>query len=164
MEPYQIKIIETLVVLIFYFSLRKILFRAILKTIEKKQYLKSRGKTIEHVLNILFTAISSIIILIVWGVKTSELSIFLGSTLTIIGVAFFAQWSLLSNITASVILFFSHPIKLNDLISIMEAKDYELKGKVIKIGILFITLRTEDNEDIILPNNIFIQKSIKKKH
>jgi small-conductance mechanosensitive channel len=151
-------------VLIFYFSLRKILFRAILKTIEKKQYLKSRGKTIEHVLNILFTAISSIIILIVWGVKTSELSIFLGSTLTIIGVAFFAQWSLLSNITASVILFFSHPIKLNDLISIMEAKDYELKGKVIKIGILFITLRTEDNEDIILPNNIFIQKSIKKKH
>jgi small-conductance mechanosensitive channel len=140
MEPYQIKIIETLVVLIFYFSLRKILFRAILKTIEKKQYLKSRGKTIEHVLNILFTAISSIIILIVWGVKTSELSIFLGSTLTIIGVAFFAQWSLLSNITASVILFFSHPIKLNDLISIMEAKDYELKGKVIKIGILFITL------------------------
>jgi len=164
MEPYQIKIIETLVVLIFYFSLRKILFRAILKTIEKKQYLKSRGKTIEHVLNIIFTAISSIIILIVWGVKTSELSIFLGSTLTIIGVAFFAQWSLLSNITASVILFFSHPIKLNDLISIMEAKDYELKGKVIKIGILFITLRTEDNEDIILPNNIFIQKSIKKKH
>ena len=50
---------------------------------------------------------------------------FLGSVLTVVGVAFFAQWSLLSNITSSIIIFFNHPVKLNDSIVILEGKDYD---------------------------------------
>ncbi|PWJ38574.1 mechanosensitive ion channel domain-containing protein [Sediminitomix flava] len=100
---------------------------------------------------------------VIWGVDQSELVVFLGSVLTIIGVAFFAQWSLLSNITSSIILFFSHPIRLNDSITILEGKEYELEGKVIDIGLFFVTVLTDEGDEIILPNNIFIQKSIKKR-
>ena len=46
------------------------------------------------------------------GVKYSEISIFLSSIFAIIGVALFAQWSILSNITASFIIFFNFPYKI----------------------------------------------------
>jgi len=46
------------------------------------------------------------LISIIWDISFEGLSIYFASIFTIIGVAFFAQWSMLSNITASVILFF----------------------------------------------------------
>jgi small-conductance mechanosensitive channel len=78
-------------------------------------------------------------------------------------VAFFAQWSILSNITSSIIIFFNHPVKLEDVICIMEAKEYEIEGRVSNIGLFFVTLKTQEGEEITLPNNIFVQKLIKKK-
>ncbi len=68
---------------------------------------------------------------------------------------------MLSNITSSIILFFNHPVKLNDSIVILEAKDYVIEGRVINIGLFFITLQTKESGEITLPNNIFILKSIK---
>jgi small-conductance mechanosensitive channel len=123
-----------------------------------------RGEIIRKIINIIFLSIILAVISLIWGVKQSDLMLFIGSTLTIIGVAFFAQWSLLSNITSSIILFFNHPIRLNDSIAILEGKEYVIEGKIINIGIFFITLQTEEGEELTLPNNIFIQKSIKRKN
>lgn len=162
MERYQIRIIETIILAVFYLFTKRFFIKRISRKIEKNKFLEFRGKTIEQTLHIILTVICILILMIIWGVETSEVSIFVGSTLTFVGVAFFAQWSLLSNITSSVILFFSHPVRLNDMISIVEGKEYEIRGRVTKIGLLFITLRSEDDEDIIFPNNVFIQKSIKK--
>lgn len=101
--------------------------------------------------------------MVIWGVKQSELAVFVGSILTIVGVALFAQWSLLSNITSSIILFFGHSVKIGDTISIMETKDYEIRGEVLNIGLFFTKIKLVDSEDeITLPNNIFILKTIRK--
>jgi len=101
--------------------------------------------------------------MVIWGVKQSEIAVFIGSILTIIGVAFFAQWSLLSNITSSIIIFFGHSVKIGDAISIMESKDYEIRGEVLNIGLFFTKIKLVDSEDkITLPNNIFILKTIRK--
>ena len=56
----------------------------------------------------------------IWGIEKEKLVLFISSVLTILGIAFFAQWSILSNITAGLILFFSHPLKLGDYIKILE--------------------------------------------
>ncbi|GAA0873359.1 hypothetical protein GCM10009117_25060 [Gangjinia marincola] len=101
--------------------------------------------------------------MIIWGVKQSELAVFVGSILTIVGVAFFAQWSLLSNITSSIILFFGHSVKVGDSIIIMETKDYEIRGDVVNIGLFFTKIKLAEVEDeITLPNNLFIQKTVRK--
>lgn len=102
-----------------------------------------------------------IITLLIWGVKQSDVAVFAGSVLTVVGIAFFAQWSILSNVTSSIIIFFNFPIKLNDFILILEGKDYEIEGKVIDIGLFFVTLETKDSARITLPNNVFITKTIK---
>lgn len=97
------------------------------------------------------------------GVKQADLAVFVGSVLTVIGVAMFAQWSILSNITASIVLFFNHSIRIDDTIAIMETKDYEIQGKITDIGLFFVTIeRSNTSEEITLPNNIFLQKTIRK--
>jgi len=124
---------------------------------------KSRGKIIKKGVNTILLLLLVALVLVIWGVKESDISVYIGSILTVVGVAFFAQWSILSNITSSIIIFFNHAVRLEDTIIIMEGKDYQIEGRVSDIDLFFVTLKTEDGEEIILPNNIFIQKTIRKK-
>ena len=162
MEIGYIKIIETLVVLVFYILVKKVSNKLIAKNIAKKLMQNPRGVIVKKAINITFLVICITVIFIIWGVNQSDLAIYIGSILTVVGIAFFAQWSILSNITSSIIIFFNHSIKLNDTIAIMEEKDYEVVGKVIDIGLFFVTIVTEENEEISLPNNVFMQKLIRK--
>lgn len=163
MEIYYVKIIESSVVILI-FSLSMLLIQKLInKRILEKVVQKSRGILITNTISIIATLIFLAILLIIWGVNQSELVVFVGSVLTVIGVAMFAQWSILSNITAGLVLFFNHSVKVDDTIAIMEAKDYEIQGKVLEIGLFFVTLKIrETDQEISLPNNIFIQKTIKK--
>ena len=86
----------------------------------------------------------------------------MASILAVIGIALFAQWSHLSNITSGIIIFFSHSFKLDDTVSIID-KDYEVEGRISDIGLFFIKLKTKQGEEVSIPNNIFMQKMIKKK-
>lgn len=161
MNWYYIKIAETLVVLLTYIFLRIISKRIIDKTIVKRFLQESRGITIKKFIDVASVVLVLFTTLLIWGVNQDDLALFVGSVLTVIGIAFFAQWSILSNITSSIIIFFNHPVKFNDTIMILENKDYVIEGKVVNLGMFFITLETEDLEKITLPNNLFIQKSIK---
>lgn len=163
MQLHHIKLIESAVVAIIYLLVKLFSRKLIDKTMASKLVQKSRGKIVKKVINIIAIIICATLILIIWGVNQSELAIYVGSILTVVGVALFAQWSILSNVTSSLIIFFSHAVKLEDTIIILEAKDYEIEGRVSDIGLFFITLKTPQGEEITLPNNIFIQKTIKKK-
>ena len=161
MKLEYLQIIQTAVVIIAYLILQQIVFRIINKTLSNRLIQETRGVLIKNVINLILAIISLIFISLIWGVNQSDLALFAGSVLTVVGVAFFAQWSLLSNITSSIIIFFNHPVKLNDSIIILEGKDYVIEGTVSKIGLFFVTLKTTESEEITLPNNIFITKSIK---
>jgi len=163
MELDVIKIIESLIVFAIYVIVRLLSYKIIEKTLDDRLIQNSRGIIIKRAVKLTFLVISIAFISLIWGVKQSDLGVLIGSVLTVVGVAMFAQWSLLSNITSSVIIFFNHSVKINDSITIMEAKDYVIEGKVTNIGLFFITLETADAEEITLPNNVFIQKSIKKR-
>jgi len=132
------------------------------KTVTKRFIQKTRGKIIKKALNLILLTTVFIFILVVWGVDQNELVFFLGSILTVIGIALFAQWSILSNITAGIILFFNHTVKLDDTITIVD-KDYEIEGRVSDIGLFFVILKTKEGEQVSIPNNVFIQKMIKLK-
>lgn len=78
----------------------------------------------------------------------------------VVGVAFLAQWSILSNITASLVIFFNHPVRIGDSIVIVE-KDFNIEGRVIDIGIFFLIIENEEGNRITFPTNFFLQKLIK---
>lgn len=99
------------------------------------------------------------ILAVIWGVDSNQLSIFVSSTLAVLGVGFFAQWSLLSNLTASVILFFNHPVRIGSRIRILD-KDFELTGEVIDITGFYFFIKTDKGENITFPNSLILQKGI----
>lgn len=162
-ESFYIRIIETICAIVVLIVLRKIYHKLIEKKLNKSLLHRSRGIVVKKAINITFISIFVLIILLIWGVKQADLALFVGSVLTVVGVALFAQWSLLSNVTSSIIIFFNHSVKLNDSIIILEGKDYVIEGKVTDIGLFFVTLVNEDSQEITIPNNVFIQKSIMKK-
>ncbi len=163
MNPLYIKIIETVVVFVLYMVLRGTLYKVIEKTLSKKLIINARGVIIKRAMNFILLLLSISVITLIWGVNQADLAVFVGSVLAVVGVALVAQWSLLSNVTSGIIIFFNHNVKIGDSIVIMEAKDYIIEGKVTNIGLFFTTLQTVEMEEISLPNNIFINKSIRKK-
>jgi len=162
MDPLLLKLVETLVIFIAYFLIRFVIFKITDRTLLNKKIQDTRGQLVKKVINVVLVMVCISLIFLIWGVDQKELGVFVTSLFTIIGVAFFAQWSLLSNITSGVILFFNHNVKINDQIAIMEGSDYLIEGKIRDIGIMFIILENEAGEEITLPNNIYIQKTIKK--
>jgi small-conductance mechanosensitive channel len=82
-----------------------------------------------------------------------------GTILTALGIAFFAQWSLLSNITSSLLLFFNHPVKIGDTIKVLD-KEYPFEGEVSDLTYFFVHIKTENGEIITVPNSLLLQKSV----
>jgi hypothetical protein len=60
------------------------------------------------------------------------------------GVAMFAQWSILSNITSGIILFF-FPFKIGDVIRIHD-KDFPIEAEIEDIRAFHVALKTKDGE------------------
>lgn len=122
--------------------------------------------TLEHRTNLvikyihLFINILVIIaLIIIWGVQPKDIIWALSSITTVVGVAMFAQWSILSNVTSGIILFFSFPFKIGDIIKIHD-KDFPIEAVIEDIGAFHVFLKTTDGEEIIYPNNLLLQKGI----
>lgn len=119
-----------------------------------------RRKLILSLSYLIYYTLFFVLTLLIFGVNLKELLIFLSSILAVLGVAFFAQWSILSNLTASVILFFYHPLRIGDTIKIIE-KDNNLEGKVKNITGLYVLLEIpETKREVTIPNTVILYKTI----
>lgn len=95
------------------------------------------------------------------GFEYSQISIFLSSVFAVLGVAMFAQWSILSNITASLIIFFGFPYRVGDKIKILD-KDDDISGVIEEISLFHVLIKRGD-ETITYPNTLILQKGVIKK-
>lgn len=159
MNDYKTQTLETIAILILYLIAFFVTKTIINNALKNTQLQRARRKIIIKAVH-LFTSITVLILLAgVWGLKQDEIAIFASTILTALGIAFFAQWSLLSNITSSVILFFNHPLKLGDTIKVLD-KDYPIEGEVTELTYFFIHLKATNGEIITIPNSLVLQKSI----
>lgn len=160
MEGYKAEIIETIIVALSYIIIKLVFTKSVDGVKKKFGYQKPRINLISKQVNFFLFLICSGFILFIWGVDQSELVFFISSLLTVLGIALFAQWSIISNITASLIIFFNHPAKIDDEITVLD-KDYQVQGHISDIGIFFIIVKTIDGDKVTIPSNIFIQKMVK---
>jgi len=80
-------------------------------------------------------------------------------------VAFFAAWSVLSNIFCTFLIVTTRPFRLHDHIELLENGEKPgLKGKVIDINLIYSTLQ-EPGEDSVLqiPNSLFFQRTTRRR-
>ncbi len=100
-------------------------------------------------------------LILIWGVNFREIGLIFSSVFAVIGVALFASWSILSNITAGVILFFTFPYKIGDRIRIHDKELEEDREFVIEdIRAFHVHLRMRSGELLTYPNNLFLQKAV----
>jgi small-conductance mechanosensitive channel len=159
LDSHQFQWIGSLLVIVSWFMLKLIIARAIDRISLRFEVIPERRKTIIRIINIILFSSLLVTILAFWGIESKQLLLFVTSTLTFLGVAFFAQWSILSNITSGIVLFFHHPIRMGDKIRIVD-KDFFIEGKVDSISLFFMHIINEEGEKITVPNNIALQKTI----
>lgn len=158
-NEYFIQIIATISVLI-----ATPVVRYLTKTVLRK-YAILKGKTenrtgqVVRIFIVTVNFLAFIILIIIWGVDPHNLLVALSSIFAVIGVALFAQWSMLSNITAGIIIFFTTPFKIGDYIRIVD-KDIPFDAKVEDILSFHTHLRTKEGELISYPNSLFFQKGV----
>ncbi len=159
LKEYYPQIISTFILIILYF-LAKFITKVIINRVsEVSQNALKRKKLINRYFDTLTSMIWLLILFAIWGVKPENIFVVLSSTFAIIGVAMFAQWSILSNITAGVILFFSFPFKIGDAIRIQD-KDFPVEAEIEDIKTFHTLLITREGELISYPNNLLLQKGI----
>lgn len=100
-----------------------------------------------------------VVVCLILGLGYSEISVFLSSIFAVVGIALFAQWSILSNVTAGMIIFFSFPYKVGDLIKILD-KDDDMRGMIVEITLFHVILRRDDGNLISYPNSLILQKAV----
>lgn len=159
MEVYKIQMIETIVVVASYIIVYYITKTFVNNSLKQIHLQRGRRKMTIKAFHFLSFITAIILLSAIWGLKQNEIAVFVGTILTALGIAFFAQWSLLSNITSSLLLFFNHPMKIGDTIKILD-KDYPVEGEVSDITYFFVHLKTESGEIITIPNSIFLEKSV----
>lgn len=159
MELQKIQILESLIAVSIYFVLYLIIKTTINNTLKHTPLQRDRRKIIIKGLHLFTTIVLAILLSGIWGFKQNEIAAFASTILTALGIAFFAQWSLLSNITSSLILFFNHPLKLGDTIKVLD-KDCPFEGEITELTYFFVHLKTTSGGIITIPNAQILQKSI----
>ncbi|PWL38456.1 mechanosensitive ion channel protein MscS [Flagellimonas aquimarina] len=160
---YKTQILITVILLIIILILNSLSKRAIRRFGKISSIDMNNRKIIFYLSNLFFYGLAIVVITIIWGVNLQEFSVFISSVLAIVGIGFVAQWSILSNLTASVILFFSHPLRLGDRVRVLD-KDFDWTGKVEDISGFYLFMRTDDGRKISIPTNLVIQKGIEILH
>lgn len=149
-----------LTILLAYISFR--IFKRILTKIAKRQEVEvKRLFYINKVFETLFVLAVLIVLAFIWSVDIKGFSVFASSLFAITGVALFAQWSILSNITASIIIFFTFPAKVGDTIKIVDG-DSSVEGRIKEISLFQTELTDSDNNTVLYPNNLLLQRPVIK--
>ena len=84
-------------------------------------------------------------------------------------IAFFAAWSVLSNIFCAILLLITRPFRLHDHIEILDGNEGRgLGGKVVDMNLISVTLRETradgGHANLRVPNSLFFQRIVRRWH
>ncbi|HHE0473345.1 TPA: mechanosensitive ion channel family protein [Vibrio parahaemolyticus] len=155
------KVLMGVFVLIAYRILKRIVNRAILNLATSKGVKKARLSFIQRCINVALLFLTASIFAIITGIGYGDVSLFLSSIFAVLGVAFIAQWSILSNITASFLIFFVFPYRVGDRIKVVD-KDEDISGEIQEISMFHVLIKHDNGNLITYPNNQILQKAVLK--
>ena len=159
LNDYTKELVATGILLILVILSRLIVSKLVRSFAKRSQTIEKRTRLVLKYIHLLMNSIAVITLIIIWGVESKDIFIVFSSIATVVGVAMFAQWSILSNITSGIILFFSFPYKIGDYIFIHD-KDFPIEAEIEDIGAVHVYFKTKKGEIIVYPNNLMLQIGI----
>lgn len=120
---------------------------------------KARITLVGRYVSATFLLIAFLIEAFVLGVESEDLIVLFSSIFAILGITLFANWSILSNVTSGIVMFFSFPYKIGDKIHIHD-KEHEIVGVIEDIRSFQVHIRNNNGDLLTYPNNLFLQKAV----
>ena len=160
-EQNMLQLGLSLLSIVAFFVVTQAITKVMARLAAYKEVSNSRMIYIQTFFKVFAFFITLIILTAIWGVNYQGLFLFASSVLAVLGVALFAQWSLLSNITSSVILFFAFPARIGDKIEIIDGSN-AITGTIMEINIFQILLQDDKGYEISYPNNLILQRPVRK--
>ena len=101
------------------------------------------------------------------GVSATVLWTAITGFAAVAAVAFFAIWSVLSNMFCALLIFAMGPFRLGETVEVIESADKPgVKGRVLAINLFYTTLQDVSEEAagalLQVPNSLFFQKSVRR--
>ena len=149
-----------LIITVCYFLVRFFVNKAIKRHAWKGKISPTRSVYIRKATNFGLGVFFILLIPTILGLTLKGIVFYFASFLTVASVSLFASWSILSNISASFILFFFLPYRIGDKISIMDP-EMVLEGEIIDISLFYVRILTASGMTISYPNNLIINKPVK---
>jgi small-conductance mechanosensitive channel len=159
MTQLEIQLLETVVLGAVVVSVKLLARSSVNRLLNKMDFDLKRKQITHRIINLFLSIFLVTVLAAIWNIHRDQLIVFMTSVVTVLGIAFFAQWSILSNITSSLILFFNHPMKIGQRIRVVD-KEYDISGELIDISFFFLYIKSNDGELITIPNTIVLQKTI----
>lgn len=159
LESHFTQIIATLVLLSILIIIRQIIVVLVKKIGRKSGINEARIQLIQRYSTVTLFLIGLLFFSFILGAKPQDLALVFSSVFAVIGIALFAIWSILSNITSGVIMFFSFPYKVGDKICIHD-KDFPLEAIIEDIRAFQLHLRLDNGNLVTYPNNLILQKAV----
>ena len=156
---YQHQIIQTLVLIGILIFFRIVITYFVKRFSQRKNKVAKRANLIMKYVDFALIVLTSPIAFYIWSLEAKDLGVVASSVFAIIGVGFFAQWSVLSNMTSGVIIFFTLPYKIGDKVKI-HYKDFPIIAVIEDIKAFHINLITEDGGLHTYPNSLLLQKGV----
>lgn len=100
-----------------------------------------------------------LVLLRFWGVDVDGIWTTLASILAVMGVGLLAVWTMVSNITATLFIWIWRPYSLGQHIEILPDG---IKGRAIDRSLMFTTVQEDDGSTLMIPNNLFFQRVVRR--
>lgn len=158
-SPTTVQLVISVSVVILYFIISRRIAPVLYRFIAASQLKAEMNKRALVVFHILLALLLVVVLSIVWGVDIRGLLVLASSMIAVVGVALFAAWSLLSNITAFFILLGQKAFAEGMEVRVVDGGNF-LEGRIIEINLFSTVLRTKDNELVVYPNNLLISRPV----
>lgn len=159
LETYQKQLIISGIVLISILIIRFIIHFTITKVARKNGINDARIRLIRRYISVTLFLVALLIESFVFGTEFKEIAVVFSSIFAVIGIGLFAIWSILSNITSGIIMFFNFPYKVGDKIAIHD-KDFPITAIIEDIRAFQLILRLDNGDLVTYPNNLMLQKAV----
>ncbi|HEY0923743.1 mechanosensitive ion channel domain-containing protein [Rheinheimera pacifica] len=158
-SPITVQLLLSVTVVVLYFIISRRVMPLLYQVIAHSKLKAEMNKRAAAVFHILLVLLLVVVLSIIWGIDIRGLLVLASSMIAVIGVALFAAWSLLSNITAFFILLGQKAFAEGMEVRVIDGGNY-LEGRIVEINLFSTVLRTKDNEQVVYPNNLLISRPV----
>lgn len=158
-ETYRNEFIISGFFLLSILIIRFITHFTITKVARKNGINDARIRLIRRYITVTLFLLTLLVEAFIFGAEFRELAVVFSSVFAILGIALFAIWSILSNVTSGIIMFFSFPYKVGDKVSIHD-KDFPVQAIIEDIRAFQLHLRLDNGDLVTYPNNMMLQKAV----